>query len=48
MYPPQELRDVVDKLSATDYRWETGEHLGALCKMPITYLIGHPPFGVPK
>lgn len=40
--PPQELREIIEKLTATGYQWETGEHLGALGKMPITYLIGYP------
>ena len=41
-YPPQELREIIEKLTATEYQWETGEHIGAPGKMPITYLIGHP------
>ena len=30
--PPQELREIIEKLTATGYQWETGEHLGALGK----------------
>jgi len=46
-YPPEELREITEKLTATEYQWETGEHLGAHGKMPITYLIGHPRAFVP-
>ena len=41
-YRPQELREIIEKLTATDYQWEMGEHSGAPGKMPITYLIGYP------
>jgi hypothetical protein len=41
-YPPQELREIIEKLTGTGYQWEMGERLGALGKIPITYLIGHP------
>ena len=39
-YRPQELREIVDKLTAGDYQWEIGEHSSG--KVPITYLIGYP------
>jgi hypothetical protein len=39
-YRPQELREIVEKLTASEYRWEIGEH--ATGKVPITYLIGFP------
>jgi hypothetical protein len=39
-YRPQELREMVEKLTASDYVWEIGEQLTA--KPPITYLIGYP------
>ncbi len=39
-YCPQELREMVAKLSATQYLWEIGEH--STGKAAITYLIGYP------
>ncbi|HEV3510406.1 MAG TPA: hypothetical protein VGS05_01800 [Candidatus Sulfotelmatobacter sp.] len=39
-YRPQELREMVDKLTSCQYRWEIGEL--ATGKMPVTYLIGYP------
>jgi hypothetical protein len=39
-YRPQELREIVDKLTASEYQWEIGEH--STGRVPITYLIGHP------
>lgn len=39
-YRPQELREIIEKLTATDYQWEVGEHSRVLGQMPITYLIG--------
>jgi hypothetical protein len=39
-YRPQELREIVDKLTAGEYQWEIGEHSSG--KAPITYLIGYP------
>jgi hypothetical protein len=41
-YRPQELREIIEELTATGYQWETGEHSRAPSKMPITYLIGYP------
>jgi hypothetical protein len=41
-YRPEELRRIIDKLTAAGYQWEIGEYLRAPRKMPITYLIGHP------
>jgi hypothetical protein len=41
-YRPQELREITAKLTATEYRWELGEHSGAPGRGPITYLIGYP------
>ena len=39
-YRPQELREMVGKLTSCDYQWEIGEL--ATGKMPVTYLIGYP------
>ncbi|MGA8503727.1 MAG: hypothetical protein WB683_19410 [Candidatus Sulfotelmatobacter sp.] len=39
-YRPDELHEIVDKLSSRQYQWEIGEL--ATGKMPITYLIGYP------
>ena len=40
-YRPHELREMVEKLSASKYRWEIGEHSKSLGEAPITYLIGY-------
>jgi hypothetical protein len=40
-YRPQELREIVEKLTAAEYQWESGEHSTAR-DVPITYLIGYP------
>ena len=42
-YRPQELREIVEKLSSCQYRWEIGEL--ATGRAPITYLIGYPRVG---
>ena len=42
-YRPQELREIVEKLTSCQYQWEIGEL--ATGKMPITYLIGYPNSG---
>jgi hypothetical protein len=39
-YRPEELRDMVEQLRASEYQWEIGELLTG--KVPITYLIGYP------
>jgi hypothetical protein len=39
-YRPQELREIVERLTASEYRWEIGEHARAPGEAPITYLIG--------
>jgi hypothetical protein len=39
-YRPQELREIVEKLTACQYQWEIGELAGG--RMPVTYLIGYP------
>jgi hypothetical protein len=39
-YGPRELREIVDKLPASEYQWEIGEHPSG--RVPITYLIGCP------
>lgn len=38
-YRPQELREIVGKLSACQYEWEIGELAGK--RAPVTYLIGY-------
>jgi hypothetical protein len=42
-YRPQELREIIKKLSGIEYQWEVGEHSKGSGQAPITYLIGHPP-----
>ncbi len=39
-YRPQELHEIVEKLTACQYQWQIGEL--ATGKMPVTYLIGYP------
>ena len=42
-YRPEELHEMVGKLTANGYRWEIGEQSGGGAEMPITYLIGWAP-----
>ena len=39
-YRPQELREFVEKLTASEYQWEIGELSTGYT--PVTYLIGYP------
>ncbi len=39
-YRPQELREMVAKLTAPEYQWEIGDH--SIGRAPITYLVGYP------
>ena len=39
-YRPQELREIVEKLTSCQYEWEIGELAGK--RAPVTYLIGYP------
>lgn len=39
-YQPQELREMVEKLTSCEYQWEIGELEGG--RAPVTYLIGCP------
>jgi hypothetical protein len=39
-YRPQELHDMVEKLTPREYHWEIGELAGR--RAPVTYLIGYP------
>ena len=39
-YRPQELREIVEKLTSCQYQWEIGELAGK--RAPVTYLIGYP------
>ena len=41
-YQPQELRQLVDSLATSEYRWEIGKQSGTLGALPVTYLIGFP------
>lgn len=38
-YRPQELREIVEKLTSCQYQWEIGELAGK--RAPVTYLIGY-------
>lgn len=42
-YRPEELREMVGKLTAAGYQWQIGEQSAAGIEMPITYLIGCAP-----
>jgi hypothetical protein len=42
-YRPQELREMVEKLTGCQYQWEIGELAGK--RAPVTYLIGYPKAG---
>ena len=44
-YRPSELRDMIEKISAAEYRWQIGEHSGGFAWPPVTYLIGYPNAG---
>jgi hypothetical protein len=46
-YRPQELRGIIEQLTATEYRWQVGEYSRARGQVPITYLIGCPRTRVP-
>jgi hypothetical protein len=39
-YRPQELREIVEKLTTSRYKWQIGELAGK--RAPVTYLIGYP------
>jgi hypothetical protein len=41
-YRPQELREIIGKLTGNEYQWEVGEHLEARSNVSIIYLIGYP------
>jgi hypothetical protein len=41
-YRPQELREIIAKLPATEYQWEMGERTNPRGEVPIAYLIGYP------
>ena len=41
-YQTQELRELIDGLEASGYKWEIGESSGAIAGLPITYLLGWP------
>lgn len=44
-YKPVELREMTNKLTSTEYRWQAGELRGAFPRLPVTYLIGYPRTG---
>jgi hypothetical protein len=41
-YRPQELRDIIAKLTAAEYHWDVGERSNSSGRVPIAYLIGYP------
>ena len=40
-YRPEELRDIIEELAATEYQWDIGEQSGGPGKVPVTYLVGY-------
>jgi hypothetical protein len=42
-YRPQELQEIVDKLTSCEFQWQIGEIAGK--RAPVTYLIGCPKVG---
>ena len=40
-YRPQELREIIGKLTGNEYQWVVGEQMGASANVSITYLIGY-------
>jgi hypothetical protein len=41
-YQPNELREIIGKLTDAEYQWQVGEHPNGRFRAPITYLIGRP------
>jgi hypothetical protein len=41
-YRPQELQEIIAKLTAAEYHWELGERPNSSGRVPIAYLIGYP------
>ncbi len=41
-YRPQELRDIIARLTAAEYHWDVGERSNSAGRVPIAYLIGYP------
>jgi hypothetical protein len=41
-YRPRELREIIGKLTGSEYEWKIDEYLGMQNSMSITYLIGYP------
>lgn len=41
-YRAMELRELIDGLAASDYRWEIGESSRAFSGLPVIYVIGYP------
>lgn len=41
-YRPQELREIIAKLTAAEYQWDVGERSNSSGRVPIAFLIGYP------
>jgi hypothetical protein len=41
-YRPEELREIIGKLTGAEYEWQVDEDMGGGCRVPITYVIGCP------
>lgn len=42
-YQPAELREMIEKLGASEYQWEVGAVFSEPLRLPVTYLIGYRP-----
>ena len=41
-YRPEELSEIIGRLTGSEYEWSVGEQLGPGGIIPISYVIGHP------
>lgn len=41
-YRPEELREIIGKLTGSEYRWKAGMESGHAANPTITYLVGYP------
>jgi hypothetical protein len=41
-YRPEELREIIEKVTGAEYQWEAGERSGGSGKLATTYLVGCP------
>jgi len=41
-YRPEELREIIERVEGSEYRWEVGERAAGFGWLPISYSIGYP------